>query len=291
MREIGIGVAALLWTACTGTMGGPEQGAGGAASTSSASGSMTTTSGSMGGSTSSNGGGSTGGSGGMGVAGAGGMGPDPCEPIAGVSYSSLSTEGPKTDRSPPKHPDLNLKIRGWEIAGGTTLGLVDIAGPTDDKAPRLNTIFSDDQVPGFATNYAVYQWDWQQSKKGGLITDWEVTLTGMKTVPGQILELAKSGYDIGGGKQARVLFADEDSITLKYTREDNVVKGYTIHMVGLCVEPSLKALYDAKDAAGRNELPALAGNEPVGRARTTEIKVTIRDTGAFMAPRSKKDWW
>ena len=57
------------------------------------------------------------------------------------------------------------------------------------------------------------------------------------------------------------------------------------------MEPTLRALYDANHAAGRAELPALDGDQPFGRARTSEVLVAIRDTGAFMDPRSQKDWY
>ncbi len=228
-----------------------------------------------------------------GLAGNGGSGgamPDPCEPIGGVSYSTSATAGPVTDHPAAEHADLNLELRGWSPTTGT-LGLVDVNGPTDALAPKLNTLLSDDRVPTFVQNYKVNEWDWSTNTRAGPITTWEVTLTGMQVAVGEVLELPNSGYDIGGGKQARVLFADEDSITFKYTSEDNVVTGYTIHVQDICVEPKLLALYQEKNAAGRSELPALSGNQPFGRARSTEVLVAIRDTGAFMDPRVKKDWW
>jgi hypothetical protein len=217
-------------------------------------------------------------------------GPDPCAPIAGASYRSLSTVGPTTDRPPPEHADLNLHLRGWEPTGGT-LGLIDLSGPTDDLAPKIYSMFGDDRVPVFVRNYQVYDWNWETNSRAGLITDWEVTLAGLGTAPGEVLEVPDSGYDIGEGLDVRVLHVDDDSITLKYTREDNVVSGYTIHVVGVCVEPGLRGLYEADDAAGRGELPALGGNQPFGRARSAEVLVAVRDTGAFMDPRSRKDWW
>jgi hypothetical protein len=59
----------------------------------------------------------------------------------------------------------------------------------------------------------------------------------------------------------------------------------------VCVEPSLLALYETLDDAGRVQLPALRGGQPFGRALGTEIRVAIRDAGTFMDPRSRKDWW
>jgi hypothetical protein len=215
---------------------------------------------------------------------------DPCEPIAGAVYSTLSTAGPTTDRPAPVHADLNIALRGWTPTG-STLGLIDISGPTDALAPQLATLFTDDRLPEFVANYRVNNWDWGTNSVAGPITEWDVTLIGVATATGEIVELPDSGYDIGGGMEARVLYAGDDSITLKYTREDNVVSGYTVHFTGVCVDAALRALYEASDAAGRGELPALSANQPIGRARSAELGVLIRDTGAFMDPRARKDWW
>jgi len=169
--------------------------------------------------------------------------------------------------------------------------LIEVSGPTDDRAPHLNTLFADDRLPGFTANYRVHDWDWGCNCRGAPITDWDVTLAGFGTSAGEVLELPDSGYDIGGGNDALVLFVDDTSITLKYTREDNVVIGYTIHVDGVCVEPSLRALYEESHAAGRVDLPALRGDQPFGRARGSEVRVAIRDSGSFMDPRVRKDWW
>ena len=101
----------------------------------------------------------------------------------------------------------------------------------------------------------------------------------------------RSGYDIGDGDTALVLYATDQTLTLKYTRDDNVVSGYTVHVAGVCTEPTLLALYQRLDAEGRASLPALCGDAPLGRAIGDEIQVSIRDTGSFMDPRSRKDWW
>jgi hypothetical protein len=103
--------------------------------------------------------------------------------------------------------------------------------------------------------------------------------------------LPVAGYDIGGGYGALVLYAEPRRLTLKYTGEDNVVAGYTIHLENVCVDENLLALYEQMNAAGRTELPALFPGQPLGRAPGTEIDVAIRDTGSFLDPRSRKDWW
>lgn len=214
---------------------------------------------------------------------------DPCEPTGG-QYSTVNVPGEPTDRPPAQHADLNIKLRGWQATGGD-LGLVNYNGPTDTEAPKLYRLFADQRVPTFVQNYQVNQWDWGCNCKGGPINDWPVTMSGMAVSPGETIHVPDSGYEIAPGLEVMVLYADQDSITLKYTAEDNVIYGYTIHLLDICVDPSLKSLYDQKHAAGRGELPAIAAGQPVGRARTGEIKVVIRDTGQFMDPRVEKDWW
>ncbi len=47
----------------------------------------------------------------------------------------------------------------------------------------------------------------------------------------------------------------------------------------------------AEWAGGRKQLPVLKGRQPLGRALGGEIQAAIRDTGSWMDPRAKKDWW
>ena len=104
--------------------------------------------------------------------------------------------------------------------------------------------------------------------------------------------MPQRGVTIGAdGYEALVLYASTERITLKYTREDNVIAGYTIHIEGICVEPNLLALYQSWNDKGRGHLPALMAGQGVGRADGNEIQVAIRDCGSFMDPRSRKDWW
>jgi hypothetical protein len=216
-------------------------------------------------------------------------GPDPCAPIEGASYATLPINGPPTDRPAAEHPDINIKLRGWAPADASEpRDFVDYGGDTDPMAPKLYTIYEDNEFPGFGDLHVVGCWDGIDAcTEGG----YPVHLAGLLADPGQIIEAPFSGYDIGDGYTAMVLYADEDSITLKYTREDNVVSGYTIHMVGICVEPSLLALYEEYNAEGRGRLPVLRGNQALGRSLGDQVLTAVRDTGAFMDPRSEKDWW
>jgi hypothetical protein len=123
------------------------------------------------------------------------------------------------------------------------------------------------------------------------LTSPPVTLAELATTPGEPLRVPDSGYSIGSGYEALVLYAAPDRITLKYTRTDNVVHGYTLHLEGLCVDPTLLDLYRSWNAAGRGQLPALQSGQALGRAAGNTVGVAIRDSGAFMDPRSRKDWW
>jgi hypothetical protein len=202
----------------------------------------------------------------------------------------LPIVGSPTDRPAAQHGDLNLELRGFSPTSGK-LSLIDMSGPTDNRAPQLAGLFSDERTPVFSGIYRVNNWDWGRNERGGPITDFEVTLAGLEVTPGETVHVPGAGYDIGRGYQVLVLYADEERLTLKYTGEDSVVNGYALHLEGVCPEPDLLALYERMNQAGRRELPALRAGQALGRARDSEIQVTIRDTGRFMDPRVRKDWW
>ena len=210
--------------------------------------------------------------------------------IPGANYSSIPIASAPTDRPAAQHPDINLAIRGYAKVSAP-LNLVNYAGNIDPNAPQLDTLFKPARVPNFTNAYQIYRWDWSCNCRRDLITDWPTTLLGMGTSSGEAIHVPDSGYDIGGGNDVMVLYATSERITLKYTREDSVAYGYAIHIEDVCVDPALVRLYNTLNAAGRAELPALNGGHAFGRAISNEIKVSIRDTGSFLDPRSRKDWW
>jgi hypothetical protein len=213
-----------------------------------------------------------------------------CQPIPGESYGDFPVNGDPTTPPAEEHPDLNLALRGYEITDAYK-GLVDYSGGSDPNAPQLPGLFADNRTATFSTVYQVYGWDWEGNCRGALITDPEVTMAGLAVTPGETIHVPDSGYTIGGGYEVFVLYATSDRITLKYTPDDHVIWGYTLHVENICVEPSLLALYQSWNNAGRGHLPALRAGQAFGRARDSEIGVVIRDNGAFMDPRSRKDWW
>jgi hypothetical protein len=213
-----------------------------------------------------------------------------CRPISGASYGTWPIIPPPTDRPAEEHADLNLALRGYEPTHAY-LGLVDYGGQTDPGAPQLTGLSSPPQVPPFAAAYRVHDWYWGCNCRGPVITDWDVTLIAVAAQPGQLVHVPPSGYDIGGGYEVLVLYAAPNRITLKYTGEDNVVFGYTLHLENICVDPDLLALYEQWNAAGRARLPALSAGQAFGNAVGPSYGVAIRDSGAFMDPRSRLDWW
>jgi uncharacterized protein YgiM (DUF1202 family) len=215
---------------------------------------------------------------------------DVCAPIPGEAYGTILITSAPTDPAAASHGDLNLALRGYAPAEASG-DLIDLTGGTDPGAPQLRWLFGDRREPVITGAYQVYGWDWGVNERGPVISDPEVTLLGLSTTPGEVMSLPAGGSDMGEGRRALVLYASPERITLKYTPDDNVVSGYTVHIENVCVEPGLLALYEEKNDAGRGALPALRPGQPLGRATGSELGVAVRDNGSFMDPRSRKDWW
>lgn len=210
-------------------------------------------------------------------------------------YSLIPVAGPSADRSTRFHGDLSVSVRGYQ--GVSVAGhLVDYSGDTDPQAPQLAGIFLPARLPLIKATYRVNHWDWNCNCPGGLVDDWETTLVGLSTAQGEPLAIPARGPQIyAGGYVALVLHATERQLTVAYTRHDTVAAGYVVHMLDLCVDPNLLAMYRGQNNANgwrsTRSLPALWSNQPVGVAAGSEVKVAIRDNGSFMDPRSRKDWW
>ncbi len=214
-----------------------------------------------------------------------------CQPT-GASYGTL--EIPDWAPTPPAelHADLNLALRGYTLEKNAFLGLVNLGGDTDPQAPQLAGLFATPRAPIFKAAYKVYNWDWDCNCRGAPIDDVEVSLADLAGTPGETIHVPDSGYGLGGGYEVLVLYASAQRLTLKYTMEDSVIYGYTLHLENICLDPNLLALYQALNSAGRHELPALRPGQTVGRVYSNgRVGVAIRDTGAFMETRSRKDWW
>ncbi len=213
-----------------------------------------------------------------------------CPPLPTQDYPVLSADPPGPTMLVEIHPDHNLAVRGYEVTD-QYLGLVTYEGDHDPLTPQLAGLFRAPRLPVFVSTYRVHDWDWGQMRPGPLITNPPVSALGLRATPGETLHVPESGYTIGSGCEVLVIYATSDRITLKYTREDNVVRGYTLHIDRICVDQTLLTLYQACNDAGRAYLPALRPGQPFGRARGDQVVIAIVDSGTFLDPRSDYDWW
>jgi hypothetical protein len=208
--------------------------------------------------------------------------------------------------------DKNIAMRSYTLNTdpGLRRELIDYGADDPIAPPQFATLFSPYRVPPFAGFYRVYDWIWLPSPdpgyRGNPLTTWPVTAMGLRTTPGEVLHTPWSGYDLGGGMKVIVLYADADSVTLRYTREDSSAPpGYLIHVDRICTDPSLLALYRQTDRdpgpryiyvppAQRPytyNLPNMPAGQPFGTARGTEVVIAVTDTGSFMDTRSCNEWW
>ncbi len=231
--------------------------------------------------------------------------PNACEPIPGVSYLSLSVVVRYDPQKPPpeNNPDYRLTLLGYNPVDKYK-GIMDL-GPSNDPAtpPQFTTLFEDQPTPPILNTYQANGWDWDTHQP--TTTTWtnpEVSVIGLQTSPKTIVRVPDGSRSVGdecgnGGCDALVIYASQQEIALKYTRDDRISyplpenAGYTVYITGICVEPSLLALYQQKNAEGRAELPAVRGGQPIGRAWGGEIAVAIRDNGAFLDPRGCDGFW
>ncbi|MGL4650043.1 MAG: hypothetical protein ACRC1H_11585, partial [Caldilineaceae bacterium] len=214
-------------------------------------------------------------------------------PFAPRNVDAIPVSGPPTDRPAHAHADLNLALRGYRPTQAL-LTLIDVGGPTDDDAPQLSALFAPPRLPIFVGAHQVYDWNWgcgADGCPGDPLADPPVTLLEVRAGSNELIYLPSRRAEIlGGGYVALVLYAEPTRLTIKYTREDSSVYGYTLHVEGLQVDPALVERYRACNAAGRDTLPGLRNGDLLGMARES-VRVAIRDTGRFMDPRTRKDWW
>jgi hypothetical protein len=241
--------------------------------------------------------------------------PVACQGASGQGYvggAALQFDRDDPVRPAFEHADKNLALRGYSLNtdSGLKRELLDFGSDDPTRPPQMATLFSPARVPALPNFYRVGSWIWgsppDPGVRGDPVASPPVTALGLQSSPGEALHVPTSGYDIGGGMEVLLIFADEDSVALRYTREDSSGSpGYTLHVDNICTDPDLLALYESLDAPDgpryvfvppRNRpyaynLPNLPAGQTFGTARDTEIVVAIVDTGTFMDPRSCHEWW
>ncbi len=195
--------------------------------------------------------------------------------------------------------DINIELRQFVSVPGT-LNIISFQHDTA-SAPQLCYLFSSQQMHPFTALYAVGVMGGIDSTKS--VEQSPPHLAGFQMGSGEAIyappltAYGPVGSDGAGNVfDAIVLYAGTDangvgSIVLKYTPNDDVVRGYTIDILGINVDSSLQTLYDQANSDGRWYLPGIINNQQIGTAQGTEIWVAIRDTGQFMDPRWYQDWW
>lgn len=243
--------------------------------------------------------------------------PYTCPSSSTNSYSSGTAFQYELDnpvRPANTHPDKNLAMRSYVLNTDSNLQreLVTYGPGEPVQPPQFATLFNPYRVPPLTNFYQVHHWIWAPTPDPGTraspITDPPVTALGLQTQPGEVLHVPVSGYNIGGDgpMEVLVLYADEDTIALRYTREDSSGSpGYTVHVDNVCTDPNLLALYNSLDDSQGSRyhyvppenrpyaynLPNMPEGHPIGTARGSEVIVALVDTGTFLDPRGCNELW
>lgn len=226
----------------------------------------------------------------------------PLCPTSGTSFGLIPFTPPPAARPDYLDAEVNVALRG-HASVSQNKHLVNIGGDTDPDAPQMAPMFDPPRVPEFLNTYRVNKWNFDPAQcggaqygcRGGPEDRWPVSLLGFRTVPGEDIRVPSRGPKVYSNYVAMVLYADERSVMLSYTREDNIIHGYAVYIANICTDPALLEVYRAQvDEDGfhnTGNLPAVRNGQVVGTARSIEVRVAVRDTGEFMDPRSRKDWW
>lgn len=237
-----------------------------------------------------------------------------CAPVGGNYSQGLAIQH---DQDNPVRPSRNHAGKNFDLRGyaqrtiGFTTSLVDYGPGSEDPggaAPQFSTLFSPARISLSGRFFQMYNWNYSNppdpnnpGTRGSLLTHRPITALGLSTTSGERLNTPASPLRLNPGVQAMVIWADANSISIKYTREDTSATGYTVYVDNICTDPNLLALYNSLDTGNRNifsgvgsqtyNLLYLAPGQAFGTAGSNEIVVAIVDTGTFEDPRSCRGWW
>ena len=171
-----------------------------------------------------------------------------------IGGAAFQVENDDPVRSAINHADKNIELRGYLPIADPNIrrGLVNYGLNDPTPPPQFATLFRPYRVPAFVEVYRVRTWHWALSPEPGSpgdpVSSPPVTVLGLATTPGEELHVPNSGYDIGGGMEVIVLFADKDTVALRYAREDSAgAHGFTIHIDNIeCAVWTVQRIYWAK---------------------------------------------
>lgn len=228
-------------------------------------------------------------------------------PKADGGYGTVGVVGEKTGIPAAQAPDMNVNLRG-KVA---ITGIKDlIASPNtgslvDPRAPKICTMFTPMRKPEISNLYAIHKIGTDGRTVLDALEARQPAAISFKTTANEQIKMPATGvlsgntlqnpYNIGGGYEAMVQYADNDSIFLHVSSHDvnhiDGVEGYAMHITNINTDPALVSLYQSLNSQGRNALPAVKANQVLGTAKGGEVTVYIRDSGDFLDPRWIADWW
>lgn len=234
-----------------------------------------------------------------------------CASVGGAYTQGLAIQydGDNPVRLAAAHAGKNFDLRGYvQRNSGFTPSLVDYGPGSEDPngaAPQFATLFAPNRIQPSGRYFQMYDWNYgtppDPGTRGSLLTNRPITAMGLATSAGETLHTPASPVRINAGIQAMVIYADPNSVTIKYTREDSSAIGYTVWVDNICTDPGLLALYQSLDNSTRNtfwgvgsqnyNLPYLTPGQAFGTANGSEIVVAVVDSGPFEDPRSCRGWW
>ncbi len=211
----------------------------------------------------------------------------------------------KDNRLTDENVDFRLMLLGYTVTNQLK-DLVDYGGDVDPLAPRIYGVFHPTRTVVITQTYQRFDWNWNENapppygNRGGINGEWPVSIIDLSTNLGEniyIPERPGGLFQTGiweGDYKALVLYASENDLLITYTRNDRVDHGYALYLSNFCVDVNLVKVYRDQLVQGKRStgwLPALRNADVVGTARNHPLTVAIRDSGPFLDPRARKDWW
>ena len=229
--------------------------------------------------------------------------PETCPQVSINPYDLVTVEGGyyKGNRLTDENADFRLSVLGYTTTQ-ELLQRVEYNGPTDSNAPNFYNVFKPQRDIGFVAAYKRFDWSWDENAtppygtRGGVNNDWPVSVLDLAATTGEAVYIPRRDVPItsAGPYVAMVLYADDDELTIHYGNRETVDNGYVVYLANFCVDPSLVLLYRAQLSAGKRtggNLPMLRSDQRVGTAQHHFVTIAVRDSGSFLDPRSRKDWW
>ena len=229
--------------------------------------------------------------------------PDGCPTTSANQYATININSSyyKDNRLTDENADFRLSVLGYTPAN-QLLQRVNYGGDVDANAPNFYNVFKPQREITFAKAYERYDWNWDENAappygtRGGVNHDWPVSVLDLIATKDEAVYMPRRNVAIttAGPYAALVLYADDDELTITYGNQDRVDVGYTVYLANLCVDPHLVALYRAQLSEGKRatgRLPVLQNDQSVGTSKQNFVTIAVRDSGPFLDPRSRKDWW